>query len=145
MKLAEMLELEEGRVRHVYQDTEGYWTIGIGRMVDERKGGGLSDPEIDFLLANDMREKTMEVLTRLPWTIRLNEPRLQVLIGMAFQMGIGNAAKGTGLLGFVNTLAAIRDERYEHAAEMMMQSKWAKQTPKRAKRMSRQMATGSWE
>lgn len=145
MKLAEMLEGEEGRVRHAYQDSLGYWTIGVGRLIDKRKGGGLSDDEIDYLLANDIKTKGAEVLAALPWVAQLNEPRQAVVIGMAFQMGLGNAEAGTGLLGFKQTLASMRDERFADAAHRMLQSLWARQTPARARRMARQMETGEWQ
>jgi lysozyme len=46
---------------------------------------------------------------------------------------------------FKNTLAAIRDERYEHAAELARKSLWAKQTPERAKRICLQIARGEWQ
>jgi lysozyme len=144
-KIAAMLEGEEGRRRSAYQDSEGWWTIGIGRLIDSRMGGGLSDDEIDYLLANDIKRVTAEVRAALPWFDTLNEPRQAVLIGMAFQMGTGNAEKGTGLLGFKSTLAAMRDGRWYVAAAGMLASKWAKQTPKRAARMSRQTETGEWQ
>jgi lysozyme len=37
MTLAEMLTRDEGRVRHAYQDHLGFWTIGVGRLIDQRK------------------------------------------------------------------------------------------------------------
>lgn len=129
----------EGRKHAAYQDHLGYWTIGVGRLIDERKGGGLSDEEIDFLLANDIRKVTQQIASALPWFGQLNEARQAVLINMAFQMGFD------GLMGFKLTLAAIRDEKYDHAANLMLMSKWATQTPNRAKKLSRQMATGEWQ
>lgn len=139
MNLIAQLRREEGVVRHAYQDHLGFWTIGCGRLIDQRKGGGLSDDEIDYLLTNDINRFTREVMAALPWAASLNAPRQAVLIGMAFQMGTA------GLLGFKNTLAAIRDERYAHAAGLMLQSRWAQQTPARARRMARQMDTGEWQ
>lgn len=138
-RLRQQLRAEEGVVPHAYQDHLGYWTIGVGRLIDKRKGGRLRDDEIDLLLDNDIAEKTAEVRAALPWFDRLNEARQAVLIGMAFQMGT------EGLLKFRQTLAAIRDERYAHAANLMLQSLWAKQTPARARRMARQMETGEWQ
>lgn len=134
-----MLEDEEARIPHAYEDHLGYLTIGVGRLIDKRKGGGLSDDEIDYLLTNDIRDKTAEVRAALPWLDQLDDARQAVLIGMAFQMGTA------GLLQFAQTLAAIRDGRYMHAEHLMLQSLWAKQTPKRARRMARQMATGEWQ
>ena len=55
------LKKEEGVVKHAYQDHLGYWTIGVGRLIDKRKGGGLSDEEIDYLLGNDIEKKIAEV------------------------------------------------------------------------------------
>jgi lysozyme len=137
--LKAMLTKEEGRVPHAYQDSLGYWTIGCGRLIDKRKGGGLTDDEIDYLLENDIRRKKAEVFAALPWAQSLNEPRQAVLIGMAFQMGL------KGLLGFRSTLASVRDERFADAAEGMRQSLWAKQTPERARRMAWQMQTGEFQ
>lgn len=139
MDLKQMLRRDEGVMATAYQDHLGFWTIGVGRLIDKRKGGGLSDDEIDYLLDNDIREKTAQVRAALPWFDQLNEPRRAVLIAMAFQLGI------TGLLGFKNTLASVRDERWENAAEGMRQSLWAKQTPERVRRMARQMETGEWQ
>jgi lysozyme len=65
--------------------------------------------------------------------------RQAVLIGMAFQMGTN------GLLGFRQTLAYVRDQRWPQAASSMLSSTWAKQTPARAARMARQMETGQWQ
>lgn len=139
MDITQQLRREEGVKASAYQDHLGYWTIGVGRLIDARKGGGLTEDEIDYLLANDVRRKTEEVRAALPWYDSLNDARKAVLVGMAFQMGTA------GLLGFKQTLAAVRDERYAHAAGLMMQSSWAKQTPGRANRMARQMETGEWQ
>jgi hypothetical protein len=100
MTLTEQLRRDEGTESCAYQDSLGYWTIGVGRLIDSRKGGGLSNEEIDFLLENDIKTKTREVLLALPWMPRLSEPRQAVLIGMAFQMGL------KGLLQFKRALGA---------------------------------------
>lgn len=138
MNLASLLEIEEGRVRHAYQDHLGFWTIGIGRLIDKRKGGGLSNAEIDYLLQNDIREKTAELVRALPWFSDLDPVRKDTLVAMAFQMGT------EGLLGFKNTLEMVRSGDYKAAGRGMMNSRWAQQTPIRAERMARQMESGLW-
>jgi lysozyme len=139
MDLKSQLLREEGAESCAYQDSLGYWTIGVGRLIDPRKGGGLSPDEIDFLLENDIKTKTREVLLALPWMPRLSEPRQAVLIGMAFQMGM------KGLLQFKRMLSAVEDGQYFEAAAQMVESTWAKQTPARAQRLSKQMETDQWQ
>lgn len=139
MNLIAQLRFEEGEVLHAYQDNLGYWTIGVGRLIDRRRGGGISKEESAFLLNNDVRECEAALDARLPWWRDLNEPRRAVLIGMAFQMGMD------GLLGFRNTLAMVQRGDYASAARGMLNSKWATQTPERAHRMSEQMRTGAWQ
>lgn len=138
MSLAQLLEAEEGRIAHAYTDSEGWLTIGVGRLIDKRKGGRLTDPEIDYLLANDITEKTGELARALAWFNDLDEVRRNTLIAMAFQMGTA------GLLGFRNTLEMVRTGDYKGAGRGMLQSRWAQQTPLRAERMARQMETGVW-
>jgi len=136
--LKSQLLRDEGTESCAYQDSLGYWTIGVGRLIDARKGGGLSNEEIDYLLDNDIKAKTAEVLRALPWMPRLSEPRQAVLIGMAFQMGL------KGLLQFKRALGSIEDGQYAEAAVEMLESKWGNQTPERAYRMAQQMETGEW-
>lgn len=144
-KLYTQLYRDEGEVLHAYQDSLGYWTIGIGRLIDKRKGGGVSAEESRYLFDNDVRKVRKQVYSALPWVRELDEARQGVLLNMCFQMGIGNAANGTGLLGFKNTLTMIERGEYENAARGMLNSLWAKQTPNRAKRLAEQMRTGEWQ
>ena len=139
MDLKEQLLREEGSESCAYQDNLGYWTIGVGRLIDPKKGGGLSQDEIEYLLDNDIKKITDKVHNTLPWISKLNEPRRAVLIGMAFQMGL------RGLLEFKNTLAEVQKGHYGIAAAMMIESTWARQTPERANRLATQMETGEWQ
>lgn len=137
--LQTQLTEDEGRSKVIYKDSEGYWTGGIGRLLDPAKGGHFNDDEIDLMFANDRREKTVALQKALPWILKLDDARLGVLLNMAFQMGVG------GVLGFVNTLQLIKIGSYGAAAEGMLNSKWAKQTPNRAERLAEQMRTGVWQ
>jgi lysozyme len=136
------LRRDEGVVTHEYKDSLGYSTIGVGRLIDKRKGGGLSDDEIDYLLANDIKRATADLDRYLPWWRKLSPVRQRVMINMTFNLGIGSAPKGTGLLGFKNTLAMIEAGRYDAAAAGMLNSKWAKQVGARADRLAKMMREG---
>jgi len=137
--LTEQLRRDEGVVNHAYEDSLGFTTIGVWRLIDSRRGGGLRDSEIDFLLSNDIAEKTAQVLEALPWAARLSEPRRAVLVNMAFQLGT------KGLLAFHRTLGSVEDGHYGEAALGMLDSTWAKQTPARAMRLATQMETDQWQ
>lgn len=138
-ELVKQLKGDEGVIPHAYPDHLGYLTIGVGRLIDKRKGGGLRPDEITYLLNNDI-DNRIEALTRaLPWFQNLDDARKGVLLNMAFQLGT------PGLLGFQNTLALIRDGKYDQAADAMLASRWAQQTPGRAKRMADQMRSGVWQ
>jgi lysozyme len=139
MNIIQQLKNEEGVIPHAYQDSLGFWTIGVGRLIDQRKGGLLYPDEIEYLLANDVKRKTDGLIASLPWFHLLDERRQAVLIQMAFQMGL------KGLLAFSTTLSHVRVGRYDEAAVAMLESVWAKQTPERAKRLSKQMETGEWQ
>lgn len=135
----DQIKLDEGCVLHGYRDTLGYLTIGYGRLIDKKKGGGISHEEAELLLHNDIDRKLIELRSKLAWFDKLDDPRKGVLLNMAFQLGVN------GLLGFRNTLAKIEAGDYEGAAENMLKSKWATQTPNRAKRMAEQMRIGVWQ
>jgi len=139
-KLRAQLSRDEGRIPHAYQDSLGYWTIGVGHLIDKTRGGRLPDEIIDALLDYDIRKHTQELFARLPWVEKELDPvRQAVLINMAFNLGIN------GLLGFANTLGKVKAGDYEGAAANMLMSKWATQVGPRAKRLSEQMRTGVWQ
>lgn len=135
-RLAADLRRDEGVRRSAYQDTEGYWTIGVGRLIDARLGGGLSDDEISYLLTNDIQRVTADLDRALPWWREMNEPRKEVLANMAFNLGIG------GLQKFKRTLALLRRGDYGAAAQEMQRSLWARQVGQRAVRLADQIAIG---
>jgi lysozyme len=137
--LEEQLRRDEGEKLSAYQDHLGFWTIGIGRLIDSRRGGGISTDESTMLLRNDIARIRVELLQRLPWFVHLDPVRQGVLMNMAFQLGIN------GLMAFQDTLGKVQTGDYAVAADKMLQSKWATQTPERAKRLAIQMRDGVWQ
>lgn len=143
MNIQSMLEREEGRKCTAYGDPltgAAPWTIGIGHAAPGICAAtAWTDEQVDAAFASDVARATAGCVAHLsPWFSELNDARQAVLIGMAFQMGID------GLLGFVNTLASVRDGRYAEAAAGIRSSKWGVQTPARARRMADQILTGEW-
>lgn len=121
---------DEGVVLHAYEDSLGYLTIGIGRLIDKRRGGGISLEEARYLLGNDIARITAELDRHIPWWNGLPEPKQRALANMAFQLGI------SGLLGFRKMLAALKAGEWEKASREALDSSWSLQTPERAERIA---------
>lgn len=134
--LIQELERDEGRVLHAYQDHLGWWTIGIGRLIDKRKGGGITNEEADYLKANDVRKRAAELDRRYPWWRGLSPVRQRAMQNMAFQLGTAWPDE------FKNTAALIRAGRFAEAGKALRQSLWHDQTPERSERVIRQWEQG---
>lgn len=135
----DQIKRHEGLVLHAYKDSLGYLTIGYGRLVDKAKHGGISEAEAEYLLQNDVSSVLSVLHRNITFFDSLCIPRQAVLLNMAFQMGI------TGLLKFKKTLSLIEMGDFDGAADNMLKSLWAKQTPNRANEMAEQMRTGAWQ
>jgi len=119
-----------------FEGVPGKVSIGVGRNLDDV---GLSEDEIELLLQNDIARAKQNLLKNFPWAAELAEPRLAVLVNMAFNMGIEK------LSGFVRMLELVRTGDYENAKIAMLNSVWAKQVGNRATRLAEQMRTGEWQ
>lgn len=128
--LIQDLGQDEGCVLHAYQDHLGYWTIGIGRLIDKRRGGGITRGEAEYLLGNDVDEVFSALDQRLPEWRDWPEPVQRAVANMAFQMG------PAGFMKFKRTIRLLRDGKWDEAADNALKSKWARQTPNRAKRVT---------
>lgn len=137
--LEEELVRDEGEVLHAYPDSEGYLTIGVGCLIDKRRGGGITKEESRYLLRNRIASAEKDLDRALPWWRKLSPIRQRVLVNMCFNLGI------IGLLKFKNTLAAMERGDYESAAWGMGHSKWARQVGGRAIRLIHMMRTDSCE
>ena len=133
------LRRDEGVRYSPYKDTLGIDTVGVGHNLKAKPLDliyPLTDEEVDRILAMDLDEVFEGLNSRLPWWRDLSCARQRVLANMAFNMGV------EGLLTFKNTLAAIKNEHYQIAADNMLQSKWAGQVGQRANRLAKMMVEG---
>jgi lysozyme len=142
MDLITQLKRDERLRLKPYNDTVGKLTIGYGRDLED---DGISPAEADVMLEDDIAIVRADLDKYLPWARQLDDARYGVLMNMAFNMGIGDATKGTGLMGFKHTLAMVQTGDYNGAAAAMLQSKWAGQVGARATRLATQMRTGEWQ
>ena len=134
-KLLAQLRQQEGLKLYAYQDHLGFWSIGYGRMIDKRRGGGISIPEAEFMLENDVRK-----VDQILGDILKDEPvRRAAIMNMAYQLGL------EGVMKFRKMWAAIGKKDWETAAREGLDSLWAKQTPERAVVVMEQLRTGRWK
>jgi len=127
------LKREEGWKGTAYQDSLGFWTIGYGFLVDSRKGDRLPMAVAETWLESKIQEKVDALDAGLPWWRKQPDEVQNALLNMAYQLGV------EGLKGFHTTLARLQAGDREGAANSALQSKWAKQTPERAKRVTDQI------
>lgn len=134
------LENEEGKVRYAYKDSKGIWTIGVGFNIDKDHNGGLDDTEISFILQHRIDKASAAVLKRFPFLVTLDDTRHDIIVQMAYQMGVD------GLAAFIHFMEAVSQHNWVVASKEMMDSKWAKvDSPARAARLSKRMLTGVHE
>ncbi|WP_376787674.1 hypothetical protein [Klebsiella aerogenes] len=69
----------------------------------------------------------------------IDEVRRAALVNMVFQLG------ATGVLGFKKMLQYLNNREYSLAADEALDSKWAVQTPARAKRVTEVIRNGNFE
>lgn len=135
-KLQADLVRDEDEVLHAYADHRGYLTLGVGRLIDKRRGGGITHDEALYLLGNDITRVTDELSRRIRCWPELNGVRQRALANMAFQLGVN------GLLRFRRMWRAIEAGLWAAAYDEALDSNWARQTPARARRVAQMILTG---
>jgi len=143
-----ILNFEEGYREKPYRDTLGYPTVAGGIKIGP-KGAALSNytftvpRRVGDVWKEVFVENTITEMQLRPVIISAlkscNDPRRDVLISMAYQMGV------PGLAGFKNTLAMISQGNFDGASRGMLNSLWAKQTPERAQRHAEVMRSGNYD
>lgn len=134
-----MIKREEGFVPYAYKDSLGFWTIGHGILIDEKRGGGITPEESSYLLKSRVDRIKLELRSKVECFDGLDLARQAALILMAYQMGVSK------LLEFKKTLDLIASRDFEEAADEALKSTWAKQTPARARRVTNLIRTGEYE
>lgn len=124
---------QEGLSLKPYRDHLGILTIGVGRNLDHR---GISREEALFMLRRDCAEAEASARHLVAEFEALSPARKTVLVSMVFQLG------PRGVAGFRRMLAALNEGDYEQAAKEMLASRWAEQTPRRARLQAEMMRMG---
>lgn len=134
-RLKQVLIRHEGLRLKPYKDTVGKLTIGVGRNLDDN---GITEEEALFMLHNDISKIVQELDREFPWWRELDNVRQEVLVNMAFNLGIPK------LKTFKKFLKALENRDYKTAAKEMLDSKWAKQVGRRAEELAYAMEHGEY-
>jgi lysozyme len=134
-ELLESLKKHEGFRAEAYVDTTGHLTIGYGQVVGELK---VTEKEAEKWLLDGIAAKTKELETFLAFRNIDSQVRKDVLIEMAYNLGVG------GLMKFRNMWASIKAGDYEAASVHMLDSRWASQVKSRAHTLANRMKTGEY-
>ena len=137
-RLLKSVKAHEVYRNKVYLDSLGKRTVGVGHLcvedfwVDDRE---YSEDMLMNILKNDLKsaiEGAERLCSKCP---DLDDLAKETIIEMVFQLGEPGVSK------FRNMWKALESNppQYDVAATEMLDSRWAKQTPGRAKEMSNHM------
>ena len=139
-KLREELEYDEGCKYEVYNDHLGYPTFGIGHLVidsDPEYGEEVGTPVSEDRVISAFEADVMGVLSdceRLYQDFKsLPEDTQRIIANMMFNMGYSRLSK------FVGMHQAVEAKDWNTAADEMVDSRWYRQVPNRAKRLVERM------
>jgi lysozyme len=127
------IKKEEGFRMETYHCTEGHLTGGFGHKMLEGEevptdmAGWNKLFERDFARAVSGAEELLMISPNVHDTAR------HIVVEMCYQMGSYGVSKFQGML------SALQDSDYVTASKEMLDSRWAVQTPNRAKRMAERM------
>lgn len=129
----EHFKFEEGFRLCAYKDTLGYWTIGIGKLLSKDKtksfkGLCWTEEQVKAEFQKSFNVAVAGAKAIFPDFNSYSANVKLALVDMVYQMG------EQGLRGFTNSVKMIKGREWSRAADNLLLSKWAKQTPSRAKR-----------
>lgn len=127
MTLVQRIKKHEGFRGEQYLDHLGNPTIGYGILLP------LAEKEAEMLLQYRLANAIMELQDNKPEIVRMPQAVQDALGEMAYQLGVPS------LLKFVKMWKALKDEDYVLASKEALDSKWAVQTPNRAKDVARRL------
>lgn len=133
--LLDSIEGHEAFRAKAYQDSNGVWTIGYGHNVQVMT---ISPRQAEIWLAQDVIAAE-EAAKKFPEYAYLDtDARQNAFIEMVFNMGPGKVAE------FKNMLNAIKQRRWDYAADCALDSLWARQVGQRAITLATMLRTGQF-
>jgi len=134
---AQLVAEEEGPSSPTMYLVAGVAHIGRGVCIDAKVAGAGLPAEILASLDAYKLNVAVDAAANLDGYAACNDVRQAVLVSMCYQLG--------GLAEWTEFKAALAAGDYTGAAAQMLASRWADQTPARAKREAFMMRSGVWQ
>ncbi len=125
--LIKSVKLSEGFRDKVYKCTEGYDTIGYGFAIKDLV---MEEDIAEIILERKLKSLIDRVHKKFPFIQNIPEPAQEVVYEMCYQLGLSGFSK------FKRTISYLQLGDYSMCSREMLDSRWAKQTPNRARRLS---------
>ena len=130
MSLIDSIKKHEGYVGVVYKDSLGIDTIGYGFAIKDLE---LDVDVCDIILERKVKALNDMIMIKFNWYRYMPQEIKVVVTEMCYQLGVGGFSK------FKKTIAYLQNKQFRDASEEMLDSLWAKQTPNRAKELSKKV------
>ena len=125
--LIESINQHEGFRSKVYDDSLGIPTIGYGFAIKDLQ---LEEDICDMILERKLSILKERIEKKFQWYRYMPQEIKDVVVEMCYQLGV------YGFSRFKKTIAYIQNKQWEEASVEMLDSRWAEQTPGRAREMS---------
>jgi lysozyme len=148
MKGKPLLRFHEGERLTAYQDSLGFWTIGVGHLLPrprspEWRGYRITQAQSDALFEEDWNHHVFLLQKYAPWAMQFDEVRRYVMIDMTFNLGI-EPFDNDGFKDWPIFVGQLQRRDWRSASANMRSTLWARQVKGRAVRLSRMIETGQW-
>ena len=138
--LKKQLTEDEGCKYEIYLDHLGYKTFGIGHLCkatdpenDLEVGSEVSKERVDECFLNDIEKVIEDCIILYDDFYTLPDEAQLIVANMMFNLGRPR------LTNFIRMRKAVNEGNFAEAKIQMLDSKWAKQVPNRAERLSERM------
>tara|TARA_R110000824_G_scaffold252782_1_gene441572 strand:- start:6575 stop:7018 length:444 start_codon:yes stop_codon:yes gene_type:complete len=138
--LKKQLIEDEGCKYEIYLDHLGYKTFGIGHLCkatdpenDLEVGSEVSKERVDECFLNDIEKVIEDCIILYDDFYTLPDEAQLIVANMMFNLGRPR------LTNFIRMRKAVNEGNFAEAKIQMLDSKWAKQVPNRAERLSERM------
>ena len=127
MSLIDSIKQHEGYRSKVYKDSLGIPTIGYGFAIKDLE---LDQDICDLILERKVKDLKDRIKKKFSWYKYMPPTIKDIVVEMCYQLGL------YGFSCFKKTISYLQNKEWEKASVEMLDSRWAIQTPRRARELS---------